>query len=109
MLQRKKEKTVYFGTECNLHLAPKICELLPWPLKNEICLNSFKPKIKSWVTNKCARQLRKKYLGNVDLIKGALSDLRQFLAIENPLKMIKNAFYFTSKALFVLKIFDFLS
>ena len=35
--------------------------------------------------------------------------LRQFLANESPLKMIKNAFYFTSKALFVLKIFKFLS
>ena len=32
-----------------------------------------------------------------------------FLTIENPLKMMKNAFYFTSKALFVLKIFKFLS
>ena len=41
--------------------------------------------------------------------KGALSDLKQLLAIENPLKMIKNDFYFTSKALFVLKIFKFLS
>ena len=41
--------------------------------------------------------------------KGALSDLRQFLAIENPLKMMKNVFYFTSKALFVLKIFNFSS
>ena len=40
--------------------------------------------------------------------KGALSSLRQFLATENPLKM-KNAFYFTLKALFVLKIFKFLS
>ena len=29
--------------------------------------------------------------------------------IESPLKMMKNAFYFTSKALFVLKIFKFLS
>ena len=42
-------------------------------------------------------------------IKGALSGLRQFLAIESPLKMMKNAFYFTLKALFVLKIFKFLS
>ena len=32
-----------------------------------------------------------------------------FLATERPLKMTKNAFYFTSKALFVLKIFKFLS
>ena len=38
-------------------------------------------------------------------LKDTLSGLRQFLAIENPLKMIKNAIYFTSKAFFVLKIF----
>ena len=30
-------------------------------------------------------------------------------ATESPLKMIKNAFYFTLKALFVLKIFNFMS
>ena len=41
--------------------------------------------------------------------KGALSGLRQFLATESPLKTMKYAFYFTSKALFVLKIFKFLS
>ena len=40
-------------------------------------------------------------------LKGALSGLRQFLATESPLKMIKNDFHFTSKALF--KIFKFLS
>ena len=38
-----------------------------------------------------------------------VSGLRQFLETEIPLKMIKNAFYFLSKALFVLKIFKFLS
>ena len=43
------------------------------------------------------------------VIKGALSGLRQFLVTESPLKMMENAFYFTSKALFVLKIFKFLS
>ena len=43
------------------------------------------------------------------LFKGTLSGLKQFLAIESPLKMMKNVFYFTSKALFVLKIFKFLS
>ena len=41
--------------------------------------------------------------------RAALSDLRQFLAIETPLRMMKNAFYFTLKSLFVLKIFKFLS
>ena len=42
-----------------------------------------------------------------DNLKGALSGLGQSLAIESPLKMMKNAFYSTSKALFVLKIFKF--
>ena len=41
--------------------------------------------------------------------KGALSGLRQFLATESFLKMMKKAFYFTSEALFILKIFKFLS
>ena len=41
--------------------------------------------------------------------KGVLSGLRQFLAFESPLKMMKNAFYLTLKAGFVLKIFIFLS
>ena len=45
----------------------------------------------------------------VSNVKGALTGLRQFLVTESPLKMMKNAFYFTSKALFVLKIFNFLS
>ena len=39
--------------------------------------------------------------------KGALSGLRQFLAAKSPLKMMKNAFYFTPKALSVLKTFNF--
>ena len=43
------------------------------------------------------------------LFKGTVSGLRQFLANESPLKMMKSAFYFTLKALFVLKIFMFLS
>ena len=46
---------------------------------------------------------------NYEKLKGALSGLRQFLATESPLKMMKNVFYFISKALFVLKIFKFLS
>ena len=42
-------------------------------------------------------------------IKGAFSSLRQFLAAESLLKMMKNAFCFTSKAFFVLKVFKCLS
>ena len=41
------------------------------------------------------------------MIKAAFLGLRQ--TTESPLKMMKNAFYFTSKALFVLKIFKLLS
>ena len=41
--------------------------------------------------------------------KGALLGLRKFLASESPSKMIKNALYFTLRALFILKIFKFLS
>ena len=41
--------------------------------------------------------------------KGALSGLRQSLASENPFKNMKNAFYFTLKALFVRKTFKVLS
>ena len=40
--------------------------------------------------------------------KGAFSGLRQLLATESPWKMMKNA-YFILKALFVFKIFKFLS
>ena len=43
------------------------------------------------------------------IFKGALSGLRQFLVIKSPLKMMKNTFYFSSKALFILKIFNLLS
>ena len=39
--------------------------------------------------------------------KGTLSGLRQFLATESSLKMMKNVFYFISKVLFLLKLFKF--
>ena len=45
---------------------------------------------------------------NMVFLKGALLGVRQFLTTERPLKLMKNVFYFTSKALSVLKIFKFL-
>ena len=42
-------------------------------------------------------------------IKGSLYGQRQFLATESPSKMMKNAFYFTLRAFFILEIFKFLS
>ena len=44
-----------------------------------------------------------------DSYKGALSGLRQLFATVTLLKMMKNAFYLTFKALCFLKIFKFLS
>ena len=41
--------------------------------------------------------------------KGVPSGLRQLLITESSLEMMKNYFYFTSKSLFVLNIFKFLS
>ena len=40
-------------------------------------------------------------------LRGRLPSLSQFLATESPSKMLKNAFYFTVKVLFVLKMFKF--
>ena len=60
----------------------------------------------------CAMQrLFKRLLYNYypKFVKGAFQGLTQFLAPESPLKKMKNAFYFTLKAPFVLKIFKFLS
>ena len=48
-------------------------------------------------------ELEQVYLTYFKRIKGSLSGLRQFLATESPLKMMKNAFYFTLEAFFVLK------
>ena len=47
------------------------------------------------------------YPGNPETVKGELWGLRQFLAFENPLKMMKNAFYFILKARLVLKYLNF--
>ena len=48
-------------------------------------------------------------LDNSLMTKDPLSNLRQFLTTESPLKIMKNTFYFMLKALFVLAIFTFLS
>ena len=46
---------------------------------------------------------------NSFLLNDALSGLRQVLATESPLKMMKNVSYFILKALYILKIFTVLS
>ena len=41
------------------------------------------------------------------ILKGQLLDLRQFLTVESPIKMIKNGFHFMLKALFFLRYLHF--
>ena len=48
-------------------------------------------------------------MAQMEHLKNAPLDLRQFLATERPLKMMKIVFYFTLKVFFVVKIFKFLS
>ena len=55
------------------------------------------------------KELKRKLYVFLFFFKGALSGLRQFLAAENPLIMMKNAFYFTLEALFFFKVFKNLS
>ena len=43
---------------------------------------------------------QKSHLKSVIWIRGAFSGLRQFLATESPLLVMKNAFYFTSESSF---------
>ena len=60
-----------------------------------------------WKINGCGdifRALSKIY---DETFKSALPGLTQIMATESPLKMMKNAFYFILKAIFVLKIFKF--
>ena len=82
-------------------------------------------RVETWYLFKVLKEILATKLGQMTIIhifmfdakinwvpslnSGALSGLRQFLTTESPSKMMKNAFYFTSKALSVLKIFKFLS
>ena len=60
------------------------------PLSGKVLVLELLPKI--FLANQIA-----------GFFKGVLSGLIQFLATERPLKVMKNAFYFTSKAIFVLR------
>ena len=42
-----------------------------------------------------------------NIVKGAASGLKKYLATESHLKMIKNVFYFILKAFFVFDMFKF--
>ena len=49
-LQRRRNRTVYYGTESISSLAPKIWELILSTIRNAKSLGKFKEKIKFWTT-----------------------------------------------------------
>ena len=51
ILFRKRNKTVFYGTESLSSLAPRIWELIPQSLKDETELSQLKTKIKTWTTS----------------------------------------------------------
>ena len=69
-----------------------------------------KSQISKQQKNRCAdKQTMKYYYSSLYYFKVALSGLTQSLETESLLKMMKNAFYFNLKDIFVLKVFKFLS
>ena len=91
------------------------CQPLNFALKIYVFLISY-ISVKVFCVNNCSYNIcnkncnAKMYCKNIQAtLKGSLWGLRQFLTTESPLKNMKNACYFTLKALFVLKIFKFLS
>ena len=75
---------------------------------------SITQKIMITELNECAKQSTRNIplTANRKPFQVGLSTFKKICVIcfiENPLKMIKNAFYFILKALFILKIFKLLS
>ena len=51
-LQRRRNRTAYFGTESISSLAPKIWELIPSDIRSANSLGTFIEKIMFWTTDK---------------------------------------------------------
>ena len=94
---------------CLLGNFTAVIKLLKWllnSLSKERCFHGNKYLDLHWDLWQFSLQRKKPeicYICEQGILKGALSGLRQYLANESSLKMMKNAFYFTLKALFVLK------
>ena len=67
-LQRRRNRTVYFGTESISSLAPKIWEIVLCEIKNPNSLDIFLKIIKLCTTDKCPCRLCKRYIGNAGFI-----------------------------------------
>ena len=67
-LERRRVKSVRYGTESISSLAPKIWEILPNEIKDSDTLQIFKAKIKKWVPVECPCRLYKIYLPQIGFI-----------------------------------------
>ena len=67
-LERRKVKSVRYGTESILSLAPKIWDISPNEIKDTDNLQIFKPKVKKWVPGEYPCRLCKIYLPQVGFI-----------------------------------------
>ena len=67
-LSRRRVKSVRYGTESISYLAPKVWDILPKEIKDSKTLNSFKAKIKKWVSRECPCRLCKTYVPQVGFI-----------------------------------------
>ena len=66
--QRRRNRTVCFGTESITSPAPKLWEIVPCEIKNAKSIDIFSKKIKLWTTDICPCRLCKRYIGNVGFI-----------------------------------------
>ena len=82
-----------------------LCKSMDWLLYDK---DLIFPKRKIYLFKIGNRNTRKK-VWKMFKVKGPISGLRQFLTIESPLKMMKNAFQFLLKALSFLRYLYFLS
>ena len=67
-LERKRDHTVYHGSESLSSLAPKLWDLLPNSIKNSASLKEFKTIINTWAFERCPCRICKKYVGRVGFI-----------------------------------------
>ena len=77
--EKRQVYSVYHGTKSLSFLGPKIWDLVPVELKQSDSLDSFKSKIRNWVSFECPWRLCKTYYNKEDFFK-AVSSLT-FIAI----------------------------
>ena len=67
-LERKRDHTVYHGSESLSSLAHKLWNRLPNLIKNSAFLKEFKTKINTWEFDRCPCKTCKKYVERVEFI-----------------------------------------